>query len=314
MADPLTVTAAPDGSALMALTVLVLTGAGGAGAATNNQGTSATLTPTGTGSRIYGMLYEVSGNPFPDEYYAPRPGTEIINDSWYPSGTHGEAVSFRSAALTTAGTPVTAGVTPTGQEFVPACMVCEILASGTLAEHASSPPPLPGPAPQNASMRGAAGLTTDEFTPPGGSLLLAMAIAQATGGLAVSDSSGLTWSQAAQVVLSTPSIGRIWTARVPGSAGPPVLARFVVDAPAATPWPVLPAGTPASPPGSPAGTRGRAGSAATASGPLWPTTLVPGQVLLLDPDGAEYAAISAVVHAKALRRGPEDIGHPGLAN
>ena len=178
------------------------------------------------------------------------------------------------------------------------------------------PPPLPGPAPQNANLAVALSLTTASFSPPAGSWLVAMTAAQTTGAITVTDSSELTWSQAVTIALS---VGRasVWTAQVPGAAGPPVLSRFVVDAPAAVSRPVIPAGTPAAPVAFQPATGGVAGfgNTATSAGMgYFGQTLVPGQVLLLDPNGPVYAAISAVVNLRPYVQGSDDVGHAGLSN
>lgn len=50
---------------------------------------------------------------------------------------------MRSLNPTAAGTPVSVGVIPSGNELGWSLALCEILAAGTLAEDASSPPPVP---------------------------------------------------------------------------------------------------------------------------------------------------------------------------
>ena len=76
-----------------------------------------------------------------------------------------------------------------------------------------------------------------------------------------------------------------------------------------------PAGTAATVvPGDPA-TGGAAGygNAATTGGPLWPTAYQVGQVIVLDPAGALFAAIGAG-NLRAYVQGQDDVGHAALAN
>jgi hypothetical protein len=313
MPGPLIVIATCAGQRL-ALAVKVLTGAGGPGAIINNGATTATLTPVGTGSRVYGVSYCFGGHPSAPGYSPYSAATTMILDTW--SANTGEAVAFGSASPTTANVPVTLGVQPTGGESGPVTALCEITASGTIAEDPSSPPPLPGPAPSNSALAIVLSLSTAAFTPPAGSWLVAMTAAQLTSAITVSDSSGLTWTQ--DVTIAT-SLARasVWTAQVPGSAGPPVLQRYVVDAPAAMPWPVIPAGTPSIPAALQPGTGGPAGrgnAAISAGAGIYPQSLLPGQVVVLDPAGAVYAAISAVCTLRPYVQGQDDRGGAGLSN
>lgn len=230
MAGPLTVTVTPPGNPLLAVTVLALTGAAASqpGSVVRYGGISAPLTPTGTGSIVIGMMYEVSGIGFAGEWYSPLPSTSFLNDAWSSTTTHGEAVSFISASPTTAGVPVTLGAAPqSGTEYEPGVILAEILsAAGALAVDPSSPPPLPGPSPQNDNLVHVTGLTTDAFSPPDGALLAVMAVMQGSGSLSVSDSSGLGLSWVQQEFFAgspdIPTNGGIWTAQLP--APPPAVA------------------------------------------------------------------------------------------
>ena len=67
-------------------------------------------------------------------------------------------------------------------------------------------------------------------------------------------------------------------------------------------------------PGEP-GTGGAAGfgSAAVASGPVWPTTYIKGQAILLDPAGPLYSAIGAG-NLRAFTDGTDTVSHAALAN
>lgn len=63
------------------------------------------------------------------------------------------------------------------------------------------------------------------------------------------------------------------------------------------------------------GTGGAAGfgSAPTASGPLLPITLLPNQVIMLDPAGALYGLIGAG-NLRAFIDGQDTIGHAAISN
>jgi hypothetical protein len=63
------------------------------------------------------------------------------------------------------------------------------------------------------------------------------------------------------------------------------------------------------------GTGGAAGSggAPTTGGPLWPTTYLKGQVIVLDPAGSLFTAIGAG-SLRAFVQGQDDAGHLSLAN
>ena len=126
--------------------------------------------------------------------------------------------TFRSTSATTAGTPVTLGASApsesSGQLIIG---LCEILAGTGLAEDASSPAVVSTLSAKTAS--------TASFTPPGGSLLVAVVSCDITAApsqsstIAVSDTASLTWTQ--QVVITktvsggTQQVGAIYTAPVP---------------------------------------------------------------------------------------------------
>lgn len=211
----LTVTATQGGSGTfngIALTVRALTGA----AVTQNGATgsdSATLTapqksitPGATGSIIYGAVY----NDAAATSFTPNGSTTFSQNVTF-AGDGATFGTFRSLATTTALTPVTVGGSaPSGQPTGTLWWcAAEILASGTLAEDASSP--------AGVSTTSATTIATASFTPPAGSLLVAQVSCNYSGTgtltMVVTDSTGrLTWTQLTGEALDMASV---WVAQVP---------------------------------------------------------------------------------------------------
>jgi len=224
----MTVTATQGGSTAngMALRVFVLTGAAAAasqtGASTNNQFTnSASFTQaitTTAGSNVYGgSVHNNSGNA------ATGSNATIVDD--IADATNGERyVTFKAlnvtGGATTRGYTVTTSTGPFAQQ--------EILASGTLAEDASSP--------AVASTTAATTVTTASFTPPGGSLLVA--IVASDGGATVTtmtvSGGGLSWTEKVKNNPSGGDYAGVWIADGPAAitSGPalslPSLRNFPV--------------------------------------------------------------------------------------
>jgi hypothetical protein len=217
----LTVTAAQSGSGAsdgIALTVKVLTGAAASPAgATAQSGTVTTpelaITPDATGSLVYGALV----NGASATAFTAAAGTTFTqNQTWAGDAT--TFATFRGTSTTTSGTPVTLGATaPTETAGRLQIALLEILASGTLAEDPSSP--------AVAYTNTATSVPTASFSPPAGSLLVAMVASDCSGTagqsmtMTVSDSSGLTWTQwvTADVTAGTGTfqVASVWTAQVP---------------------------------------------------------------------------------------------------
>lgn len=210
-----TVTAAQSGGNTfngIALTVKVLTGA----AATQNGQTAGSdsvttpdlaITPNATGSWVYGALVNDVASPA----YTPGAATTFTQN--VTDATNGAVYgTFRSTATTTGGTPVTLGATaPTPLHT--AITLAEILASGTLAEDASSPAVI--------STTAATTVTTASFTPPAGSLLVAVVSSNFSGWAASTvtvtstGSPSLAWTRQAADGFGLTSV---WIAQVPGAA------------------------------------------------------------------------------------------------
>jgi hypothetical protein len=207
-----TVTATQGGStaAGMALDVIVVTSEGASQPGAVNSATSATsslaITPSATGSFVYGSLLM---NALTVTALA---GTTIKQDVGGPGL---EYVSIRNTGTTSSGTPVTPGVT--GNPGISICLA-EILAAGTIAEDSSSP--------GGSAFSAAVTATSGAFTPPGSSLLVAMVQSNGAGGvvtMALSDTSGLglTWIEQVKQNATGDGYSGIWTAAVPSSAPPP---------------------------------------------------------------------------------------------
>ncbi len=77
----------------------------------------------------------------------------------------------------------------------------------------------------------------------------------------------------------------------------------------------LAAGTPAAVVAGEPGTGGASGfgGAPTTGGPVWPTTLIKGQVIMLDPAGPLYTLIGAG-NLRAFVDGQDTVGHACLSN
>jgi hypothetical protein len=204
----ITVTATEGGTTAngIALTVKVLTGA--APVQPGQTATSATanppqlaITPNASASWVYGGASINSAT-----LYTPNAATTFSQN--VNSGT--VLGTFRTTATTTAATPVTVGASAPASAADIALV--EILAAAglSLAEDASSP----------AGVNAAAATTvaTAAFTPPGGTLLVAMTATNATGSGTVTmtvSGGGLTWTQAAFANSATTAYAGVWLARVP---------------------------------------------------------------------------------------------------
>lgn len=215
-----TVTFTPGVANEISLAVVVLTGANTTSPA-GRTGTSTSLppnfsiTPEFTGSLIFGgWSISETVNQWP--YTAFSAATTILQEAADSNGGK-HNVALESAATTTAGTPVTMGVTATGNELAAAQVLCEIAPNGTLAVDASTPAVVP--ASGSAALSSLASISTASFTPPPGSLLVAIIINQNGGTVTaaqVSSTPALTWTIAVQVRSGAVATG-IATAAIPGA-------------------------------------------------------------------------------------------------
>ena len=202
-----TVTATQGGSTALgtAMAVYVLTGQnaspiGITASATNTTPSLATGTGVTTGSWVYGANLGLAGT------YTVN-GATTYKDNRTIGATGLEYISMRSTATMTGGVSATIGGTA-GVNSI-SIVLLEILKGAGLAEDASSPGGF-----------GSSGLSvsTTSFTPPAGSLLVAMV---KTNGnvvvtVAMSDTlGGLTWTQQVKQNTSGNGYAGIWTAKVP---------------------------------------------------------------------------------------------------
>src|SRR5258707_8774273 len=215
----ITVTATQGGSTLkgMALRVFVLTQAAAVqnGATANAQIPTSTafttsITTTQTGSRVYGAGAHANVTD------SAAALTTLVDDVADAVNSE-QYFTFKATSLT--GTPgaTTLGVTAASATAGPLALA-EIKTAGTLTEDVSGP--------AVASTTAAIFVTTASFTPPPGSLLVALVASDGSTGITtmtLSDTSGLglIWTE---LVKNNPSGGDyagVWVAQVPvaGSAG-----------------------------------------------------------------------------------------------
>ena len=182
------VTMTADTSSRCLLAVRVLTGATGYGVTSGSSSPSLSVTPSQNGSRLYGGMHVYSGSgPWP--LYVPDSGTTKIADCGGSSSVGHQDVVYRSGP-SVAGSPVSVGMVPRGNEDTVTNAVLEIL--GSPVEDASSPPPVPSP--DGSPLALVSSLATADFTPPKGSTILAIAVFSLTVNDSIADSSGLVWS------------------------------------------------------------------------------------------------------------------------
>jgi len=198
----------------IALTVKVITGQAASPIGTVANTITATtpelaITPSGTGSLVYGAVVNAAADT---TFTAAGTTTFSANIS---DTTNGLAYgTIRSTSTTTSGTPVTLGATaPTETSGFLGVALCEILKLTTLAEDASSPAVV--------DSLTAITVTTASFTPPAGSLLVAMVSCNGSANNVNSmvmsvTTSGVTWTSRAIAALSTGSatyqLASVWTA------------------------------------------------------------------------------------------------------
>jgi hypothetical protein len=198
------------------LRVKVLTGAagspvGGTGsfASFTTGPAQCTVTTTAAGSMVYGGLM---GFPAASTSLTAHAGTTLldshhdtVNDNWY--GT------FQTTSVT--GTP---GATVVGSDTPSAsggysCGAVEILSAGTIQDDPS--------APAVANTDSATTVTSDAFTPPDGSLLLALVGSDGGNGLTTMTvaGGGVVWTELAKGQSTDGGYGGVWAA-IAGSTSP----------------------------------------------------------------------------------------------
>lgn len=208
---PLTVSASYSTGTLNGaqLKVMVLTGAAEAGGAQNAfaQTTAAaaswSLTPAGTNSLPVFTIYDQTGGSS-GQYTAAANNTFLDNSIQHDAFCDG----YYSGTVTS-GTPITMGTTaPTANKQVWASY--EVPASG------GTTPAIDGSTPAVA-ISATGSVTTASFTPPAGSVLVAMTSGNnAQQSAVISDSQGLTWTKRSSTFGSGGNAD-VWTATVPGA-------------------------------------------------------------------------------------------------
>lgn len=284
-----TVTATQGGATAngLLLRVKVLTGT----AATQNGATvsiatalHASIVTTVTGSLVYGAL---SADAVAGAFSAEPLCT--LTDNFHDTVNGEYYGSFRTTSAT--GTPGSTLVGSTTSNANPDMAAVEILPNGTITEDASGP--------AAATATGATTVTTASFTPPAGSLLVAMVGSDGAANgstlttMSVTDTSGLglTWTQVVHASSTATCYAGVWLAQVPGGSTASVPAPAFPVPPGRLSPSSFPRIQPPPPPGVPnvlvpAG----AGSAtATALGPV--ANVIPGPAAA----SATAAALQPVV-------------------
>jgi hypothetical protein len=210
-----TVTATQGGSTSkgVLLRVEVITGAaagqtGATGTQTGTAAHQASVTPNSNNSRIYGAMIQSNATT---SYTANASTTLIDNVS---DGTNTvQYGTCKATALSVSGSPKTVGASAPSNSGSAA--FCEVQPAGTLAEDAS--------APAVAESTGSTTVTTASFTPPAGSLIVALVASDGGSGTTTMTVSGggYTWTQAASGNASGNGYAGVWLAQVPGG-GPGV--------------------------------------------------------------------------------------------
>jgi len=205
------VTAASGGSSYIGirLAVKVLTGAAavqdGATAAQSCDFTAAaahqaTLVTTVTGSLVYGAIDSQSAS-------APAAASGTTVNSYYDSTTTEYLADCVTSSPTGTPGPVTVGASAPFSGG--SCAIAEILPDGTLAEDPS--------APAIAVTESDTTVTTADFTPPGGSLLVACVSAVSGTGVETMtvDGGGVTWTPLAEANHANGGYAGVWIAVAP---------------------------------------------------------------------------------------------------
>lgn len=237
-----TVTASnSDGSSGIYLQVEVLTSAAEAGGASasisNGSSGTVTLTPNFTGSFIAEAISDSHGG---NTAITPAASNTLLtvaaNTDSFQDTTVGVTVGAEYYSGTvTAGVGVTVGYTNPSSATAAQVAVYEVPASGGIwAEDASTPAWV-----KTSSTNT---VTTASFTPPGGTVLVAVVSANYAGvgnpttTLTVSSTPALTWTPRKFSANSTTNGGSaIFTATIPGSGpllqGPPLTSRMLPNIP-----------------------------------------------------------------------------------
>lgn len=211
----LTVTVAP-GASDFNLTVLVqvLTGAAEAGGTSAQNGgatpAESSVTPNFSNSWIAACAKSTGAT----NYTPATNNTSLVT----PGTNNGPYYYGWYSGTVTAGTPVTAGADNT--------ITADAWAIYEVPPSAGSTPSLDASSPALVSNGGTGSVTTASFTPPPGSVLVALSTCGLPGASdtsTISDTAGLTWTKRATFVNNGVAVATVWTATVPIPPGPGTL-------------------------------------------------------------------------------------------
>jgi hypothetical protein len=198
------------------LRVLALTGAQLPGTlnTVSQSGTAAhdaAITPVYTGSRVVAAVLNIAaGGP---AAASGNTAIDAVSDT-LSSSSQSYGYGTYESGTTTAATPIVVGSTAASGGGVAAL---EIQAAGTIATDASSPAVV-----SSVSVgAGVTGVTTAAFRPPPGSLIVALVAAAGSAfgsaSMSVSDSYGLTWTEAVSANATGNGYAGVWVAAAPAS-------------------------------------------------------------------------------------------------
>lgn len=214
----ITVTATQGGTTrnngmLLRVEVLNGTAASQAGAAVANQtgpaAHTASITTTTTGSLVYGAITDGHGTSLSGTFSA---GLTVIDDVVDSTNAQCYATVVTSSATGTPGAVTYGSVA----SFAGGLALLEILPNGTISTDGSSP--------AVATTFTAETITTAAFTPPAGSLLVALVCVAATFNDSVNvtvSGGGLVWTEAINAASTSNGYLGIWIARVPAPVATP---------------------------------------------------------------------------------------------
>jgi hypothetical protein len=207
-----TVTATQGGSTTngILLHVTVLTGAAAAAAQTGatavNHGSGGayaeqSIVTTATGSLVYGAMFTTIGGGF-----TPAAGTSILDNLWDSSGNVGYGNCVTTAPTGTPGT-VTVGSSLTGAGRTVVALA-EILPAAAITTSPSAPAP--------ASTYSDITVTTASFTPPSGSLVVALVSSNGGGSVTTMTvaGGGLQWAELVKTNASSYAYAGVWAAQM----------------------------------------------------------------------------------------------------
>jgi hypothetical protein len=216
MAMTVTATQGTTPSNGMQLSIKVLTNAAVAGSQSGASFISSTAINGSIVTTVAGSIVYIAVTN--ENVVAAEPLCTIIN-SFHDTTNLEYYTSLRTTSAT--GTPGSTLVGCTGTASFPGIAAQEILAAGTITEDGSAPIP--------ATTMTATAVTSASFTPPAGSLIVAMIACNGAGSgsaetCTVTDTGGgLTWIQKAHTTAAASLYAGVWIASVPGGGATGIL-------------------------------------------------------------------------------------------